>query len=63
VREKEILALMAEGRSNQAISEGLFLSPKTVETHVGHIFDKLRLLHSADDHRRVLAVITYLRAS
>lgn len=63
VREKEILALMAEGRSNQAISEGLFLSPKTVETHVGHIFDKLRLLHSTDDHRRVLAVITYLRAS
>jgi DNA-binding NarL/FixJ family response regulator len=60
-REREILALMAQGRSNRAIGERLFLSPKTVETHVGAIFAKLGLLPAADDHRRVLAVITYLR--
>jgi DNA-binding NarL/FixJ family response regulator len=60
-RERDILALMAQGRSNRAISEQLFLSPKTVETHVGAIFTKLGLLPAADDHRRVLAVITYLR--
>ena len=62
-REREILSLMAEGRSNQAICERLFLSPKTVETHVGSIFAKLGLLPAADDHRRVLAVLTYLRSS
>ena len=61
-REREILALMAEGRSNQAISERLFLSPKTVETHVGSIFTKLGLLPDTDDHRRVLAVIAFLRS-
>lgn len=60
-REREILALMAEGRSNQAISERLFLSPKTVEAHVAHIFSKLGLLPAADDHRRVMAVVMYLR--
>jgi DNA-binding NarL/FixJ family response regulator len=60
-REQDILALMAQGRSNRAICQQLFLSPKTVETHVGAIFTKLRLLPAADDHRRVLAVITYLR--
>jgi DNA-binding NarL/FixJ family response regulator/class 3 adenylate cyclase len=59
-RELEILGLMAEGRTNQAISERLFLSPKTVETHVGAIFSKLGLLPAADDHRRVLAVLLYL---
>src|SRR6266545_2981736 len=62
-REREILALMAQGRSNRAIGERLFLSPKTVETHVGAIFTKLGLLPAADDHRRVLAVITYLRSA
>jgi DNA-binding NarL/FixJ family response regulator/class 3 adenylate cyclase len=62
-REREILGLMAEGRSNQAVCEQLFLSPKTVETHVGSIFSKLGLLPAADDHRRVLAVLTYLRES
>jgi DNA-binding NarL/FixJ family response regulator len=60
-RERDILALIAQGRSNRAIGERLFLSPKTVETHIGAIFAKLGLLPAADDHRRVLAVITYLR--
>jgi len=61
-REREILAEMAQGRSNQAISDELFLSPKTVETHVGNIFAKLGLAPVPEDHRRVLAVLTYLRA-
>ena len=52
---------MAEGRSNQAICGKLFLSPKTVETHVNRILQKLGLPPAADDHRRVLAVLTYLR--
>lgn len=60
-RERDILALMAQGRSNRAIGQRLFLSPKTVETHIGTIFTKLGLLPAADDHRRVLAVITYLK--
>lgn len=61
-REKEILGLMAEGRSNSAICDRLFLSPKTVETHVTSIFSKLGLPPAPDDHRRVLAVLTYLRS-
>jgi DNA-binding NarL/FixJ family response regulator/class 3 adenylate cyclase len=60
-REREILGLMAEGRSNQAICDRLFLSSKTVETHVGSILSKLGLLPAPDDHRRVLAVLMYLR--
>ena len=61
-REREVLRLMAEGRSNQAISERMFLSAKTVEGHVRNIFTKLNLSTAPDDHRRVLAVLTFLRA-
>jgi DNA-binding NarL/FixJ family response regulator len=61
-REREVIALMAEGRSNKAICAQLFLSRKTVEAHVKHIFRKLGIDESADDHRRVLAVLAYLRA-
>lgn len=60
-REREVLALMAEGRSNNAICEQLFLSPKTVETHVRGVFTKLGILYDAGDNRRVRAVLTYLR--
>lgn len=62
-RERDILALIAEGRSNRAICQRLFLSPKTVDTHVGSIFAKLGLLPAADDHRRVLAVLMYIRSA
>jgi DNA-binding NarL/FixJ family response regulator len=60
-REREVLALMAEGRSNQAISDRLFLAPKTVEAHIANIYSKLELLPAPDDHRRVLAVLAHLR--
>jgi len=60
-REREILQLMAEGLSNQGIAERLVLDPKTVEGHVTRIFSKLGLEPTGADHRRVLAVLTYLR--
>jgi len=60
-REREVLALMAEGRSNRAIGERLFLSPKTVEAHVSAIFSKLDIEDTADDNRRVLSVLSWLR--
>jgi DNA-binding NarL/FixJ family response regulator len=60
-REREVLSLMAEGRTNQAIAERLFITERTVEKHVKSIFAKLRLPASAEDHRRVLAVLAYLR--
>jgi DNA-binding NarL/FixJ family response regulator len=60
--EREVLALMAEGRSNKAIAERLFVSEHTVEKHVKSIFATLTLSRSPDDHRRVLAVLTYLQS-
>jgi DNA-binding NarL/FixJ family response regulator len=60
-REREILALMAEGRSNQGICRTLWLSPKTVETHIRGAFAKLGIKEAPEDNRRVLAVLTYLR--
>jgi DNA-binding NarL/FixJ family response regulator len=61
-REREVLGLMAEGRSNRAISEQLVVTERAVEKHVTSIFGKLGLPQTAGDHRRVLAVLTYLRA-
>jgi DNA-binding NarL/FixJ family response regulator len=61
-REREVLALMAEGRSNHAIAEQLVVTERAVEKHVTSIFSKLNLPPTAVDHRRVLAVLTYLRA-
>jgi DNA-binding NarL/FixJ family response regulator len=60
-REREVLGLMAEGRSNHAICEKLVISPRTVETHVNGIFAKLALSETPDHNRRVLAVLAYLR--
>jgi DNA-binding NarL/FixJ family response regulator len=61
-REREVLALMAEGRSNQAIAEQLVVTERAVEKHVTSIFGKLDLAPAPEDHRRVLAVLTFLRA-
>jgi DNA-binding NarL/FixJ family response regulator len=61
-REREVLGLMAEGRSNQGIAERLVITERAVEKHVTSIFGKLRLPAAAEDHRRVLAVLAYLRS-
>jgi DNA-binding NarL/FixJ family response regulator len=60
-REREVLSLMAEGRSNHAIARALYVTGGAVEKHVKNIFGKLGLAQTDDDHRRVLAVLTYLR--
>lgn len=60
-REREVLGLIAEGRSNRAIASQLFVGDKTVETHVANILAKLGLEETPDDHRRVLAVLSWLR--
>jgi serine/threonine-protein kinase PknK len=62
-REREVLALMAEGRSNAGIAGQLWLAEGTVEKHVRHILAKLRLPETRDDHRRVLAVVAFLKGS
>ena len=61
-REQEVLGLIAEGMSNRAIASRLFITDRTVEAHVTQIFQKLGLVESPDQHRRVLAVLTFLRA-
>jgi DNA-binding NarL/FixJ family response regulator len=61
-REREVLGLMAEGRSNSGIAEQLVVTERAVEKHVTSIFQKLRLPAASEDHRRVLAVLAYLRS-
>jgi DNA-binding NarL/FixJ family response regulator len=61
-REREVLGLMAEGRSNAAIAEALVVTERAVEKHVTSIFNKLDLTPTAEDHRRVLAVLAYLKS-
>ena len=61
-REREVLELMAEGRSNHAIADAMVVTERAVEKHVTSIFGKLKLPPTAEDHRRVLAVLRYLRA-
>ena len=60
-REREVLEHMAQGRSNQGIAKELVVTERAIEKHVTSIFGKLRLPHATEDHRRVLAVLTYLR--
>jgi DNA-binding NarL/FixJ family response regulator len=62
-REREVLGLVAEGRSNAAVARALVVTEKTVERHIANIFTKLDLLPEPDDHRRVLAVLSYLGAA
>jgi DNA-binding NarL/FixJ family response regulator len=62
-REREVLGLMAEGRTNAAIARALVVTPGAVEKHISNIFSKLDLAATDDDHRRVLAVVTFLRAT
>ena len=62
-REREVLALMAEGRSNAGIARQIWVAESTVEKHVHSILGKLDLPDSADDHRRVLAVLAYLSST
>ncbi len=62
-REREVLAAMAEGKSNAGIAEQLVVTEAAVEKHVGRIFTKLGLGPTATEHRRVLAVLTYMRGS
>jgi DNA-binding NarL/FixJ family response regulator len=62
-REREVLSLMAEGRTNAGIARALVVTPGAVEKHISNIFGKLGLAAGEDDHRRVLAVLTFLRAS
>lgn len=59
-RERQVLALMAEGRSNRAVAHELNVTEKTMETHIASIFAKLDLLPEPDDHRRVLAVCAWM---
>jgi DNA-binding NarL/FixJ family response regulator len=61
-REREVLGLMAEGLTDRGIAQRLYVTPKTVETHIRHIFQKLSLLESALENKRVRAVLAYLRA-
>ncbi len=59
-REREVIGLMAEGRTNKAIAESMVITERAVEKHITNIFDKLDLDHSPEDHRRVLAVLAFL---